>query len=123
MWPRAVELMLGLWLAVTPFVFLRDSGTAEVWAPAFGGALLICLFSSLSFMNRARRAHLLNMPLALALCAYGYLMAGTPPAPIFQAFLVTGLVLLLFAFIPPEANQPPLSWRKHYEARARTLER
>ncbi len=121
MWPRAIELMLALWLAVTPFVFLQDSGTAEVWGNAFGCALLILLASSLSFWKRTRRAHLLNIAVALWLMGYGYLLAGTPPEPVFQSFLITGLVLGLFAFIPPEANEPPLSWRKHYEVRARSL--
>ena len=123
MWPRAVEMMLGAGLALTPFIFLHDSGTAEVWANALFCALLILLASGLSFWKRTRRAHLLNIAVALWLVGYGYVMAGAPPQPVFQASMITGLVLGLFAFIPPDANQPPLSWRKHYEDRARALER
>jgi peptidoglycan/LPS O-acetylase OafA/YrhL len=123
MWARAIEFMLGLWVVISPFVFLREPGSLSIQATAFSCGLLICLFSAMSFWSRTRRAHLLELLVAAWLVGYGYLAGGYPSAPVFQSFMLTGLTLVLFAIIPPEANAPPRKWRQHYEQRARMLER
>lgn len=120
MWPRAVELMLGLWVLLSPFVFLREPGPPLVLGNAVICGTLICTCSLLSFWKKARRAYLGNIAVALWLAGFGYVAGGFPSAPVYQNALITGLVLLLFAIIPSEANDPPRSWRDHYEKRALT---
>lgn len=123
MWPRAIELMLGLWTVISPFVFQREPGPPQVWANALVCGAAIMTFSLLSFWNRTRWAYLLNLGVALWLAGFGYIAGGYPSEPIFQNYLLTGLVLLLFAIIPPEANKPPRPWRRHHEKRAEMLRR
>lgn len=123
MWPRAIEFMLGLWMAASPFVFLKEPGPTHIWAHAFISGAAIWTFSLLSFWRKARRAYLGNLVVAAWLIGFGYVMGSFPNPPIYQNSMLTGLVLVLFAIIPPEATKPPLSWREHYEKRARMIER
>jgi hypothetical protein len=122
MWPRALEFMLGLWLLMSPFIFQRSPGPAAVWVVDFSCALLLMALSSLSFWSRARRAHLLLLPVSAFLSAWGYFYGGHPAAPVHQNEIFVGLILLLLAIIPSEANQPPRSWREYYAQRARMKE-
>ncbi len=118
MWARAIELMLGLWLVLTPFIFLGEPGGPDLAVPAFAAGALIWLFSTLSFWHPTRRAHLGNLAVSAFLVVYGYVKTGHPAVPHFQSLLIVGLLLVLFAIVPPQSSEPPLLWRKHYEKRA-----
>ncbi|HEX2254255.1 MAG TPA: SPW repeat protein [Thermoanaerobaculia bacterium] len=117
MWPRAVEVMLGLWLVVSPWIFGH-------WpAPPSGSDLvagwLVVVLALLSFWTPARRAHLGILAVAVWVAAYGYFAFPHPAAPGAQNDILVGLTLLVFAIIPSDANQPPLAWRRFYEEKAR----
>jgi hypothetical protein len=111
MWPRAVEVMLAAWLAVSPFVFRHPLDRACLWWNDLGVALLIMTISLVSCAQRAMRAHLLNVVVALWLIGYGWSGFDDPPPPAAQNAIVVGLMLLLVALIPSEANLPPKDWR------------
>ncbi len=112
MWARTVEVMLGLWLAASPFIFSHSPDQPRLWWNDFGSAFLIITISLLSFWSRTTRAHLLNILVAVWLVGFGYFGFGDPPPPAAQNDFVVGLILLMLAIIPSEATLPPQGWRK-----------
>lgn len=112
MWPRVVELMLGIWLAISPFVF---RGTPEVREYAVNDAItgsLVVVVSLSCFWRPMRRAHLATLALGVWLAAFGYFSAERPGPPAAQNDIVVGLLLLVFAILPSEATLPPVPWRR-----------
>jgi hypothetical protein len=112
MWARTSEVMLGLWLAASPFIFGHPAHEPRLWWNDFGMAFLIVTLSLLSFWSRASHAHLLNLFVGLWLVGIGYFGSGRPPTPAGQNELIVGLVLLMLALIPSEATLPPWEWRE-----------
>ncbi|HVL69785.1 MAG TPA: hypothetical protein VM364_21180 [Vicinamibacterales bacterium] len=112
MWPRVVEVMLGAWLLVSPFVF---RGTPQVEAyvlPTVGAGVAIVAASLLSFWHRAAHARFVTLAASLWLMLHGYFSAVRPGPPPAQNELTVGMLLLLFAILPNETNQPPHPWRR-----------
>jgi hypothetical protein len=119
MWARAVEVMLGLWLVIAPFVFGHFGELRRLaWSDMASGAALV-LLSSLCFFERLRRLHLLNLAVSAWLVLHGYLGYAHPAPPGAQNEILVGLVLLLTAIIPPQSSQPPRPWRQLFEEQAR----
>jgi hypothetical protein len=56
--------------------------------------------------------HFFTALLALWLIGVGYLAASRPGPPGAQNEIITGLLLLMFAVIPNEADLPPEPWRR-----------
>ena len=111
MWPRVVEIMLGCWLLVTPFVFRETPAIVEYSASAVASGAVVVVASLLSFWKPARLAHLVTLAAALWLSVHGYFSAPRPGPPAAQNELVVGLTLLLFAILPNEINAAPRPWR------------
>lgn len=111
MWPRLAELLLGLWLMLTPVVF-AGTDRIDAFAPrdVVAGAAIVML-SILSFWRRAAWAHLVTALLALVLGSAAYFSGARPGPPAAQNEITIALALLLFAIIPNEATQPPRPWR------------
>lgn len=107
MWPRDLELTLALWLLVSPFVFGHPDD-AGWWATDLVCGAAMVVFALLSRWRPLRRAHLLHLVLVAWLVGYGW---SRSPAPAAQNELVVGLLLLMVAVIPSEANTPPRGWR------------
>ena len=112
MWARTAEVMLGLWLAASPFIFGHLPAERGLWWSDFASALLIVTLSLFSFWNRSRRAHLLNIGVALWLVGFGYFGFGGAPPPGAQNELLVGLLLLMLAIVPSQATLPPVAWRR-----------
>jgi hypothetical protein len=112
MWARVAELMLGAWLMISPLVF-RGTASADsfVMRDLSCGAAVIAL-SLLSFWTRTGWAHLITAALAVALGLMGYLGSDRPGPPAAQNEIMIGMLLLLLAIVPNEANQPPPAWRR-----------
>lgn len=121
MWARGIEVMLGLWLVVGPFVFghFGDPGLGRLVASDLVCGALVVLLAVVSFWRRAGRAHLAELAVALWLIGFGRFAFGYPPPPGAESELLVGLVLLLTAIVPNRAADPPARWRAFYEARAR----
>lgn len=118
MWPRVVEVTLGAWLLITPFVF-RDSPAIHTYATnAMISGSVVIVASLLCFWRRADRSYFVTLLVALWLIGHGYFSAERPgPAPA-QNEIMVGLLLLLFAILPTETNQPPGPWRGRISAEA-----
>ena len=113
MWGRVVELMIAVWMAISPFVFRVNSDTTLLWADEVI-ALVICIVCTLGFWMPTRHAHLLTLPLAIAMVLWGR-FAELPPPPIHQNHIVVGLFLLLMVFVPNDSSYPPLAWRGEHQ--------
>jgi hypothetical protein len=113
MWPRIVEILLGIWLIASPLIF-RTADTCMRGAvnDLICGAAVIVL-SLVSFSSRFRRAHFLILLVAAWLLITGYI-AGHPAPPAAQNLIIVGLLLAMFAIIPGRINEMPESWRRFY---------
>jgi hypothetical protein len=111
MWARTAEVMLGLWLMASPFIFSHPPEEPGLWWRDFAAGLLIVTSSLLSFWRPTARAHLLNILVGLWLVGSGYLGSVGPPTAAAQNALATGLILLMLAIVPVQASLPPRGWR------------
>jgi hypothetical protein len=117
MWARTAEIMLGCWLLLSPFIFRHPAGATGWWAnDLLCGTIVILLsllsFWSLPFWRAIRRAHLLNLAVALWLIGFAYFTSDYPPAPALQNHVILGLLLLMLPLVPSEADLPPEEWQE-----------
>ena len=117
MWPRAVEVMLGIWLALSPWIF-GHFGRQPLTASDLLAGLAVVVLALLSFFPRLHRAHLGLLAVAAWLAGFAYFGYGHPIPPGAQNELLVGLTLILIAIIPNEASKPPRKWRRFLEAKA-----
>jgi hypothetical protein len=113
MWARVVELMLGCWLAASPFVFRHPAGEPALWANDLACGLAVVVLSLLFFWEPARHAHFGTGAVGLWLVAFAFLTSAPPAPPALQNDLLVGLLLLMHAIVPNEASLPPRSWRPY----------
>lgn len=112
MWARVIEMMLGAWLVISPFIFRGTPGLERyVVNDVIAGSLAI-VFALLCFWGRTPRAHLATLVLGAWLAGYGYLSADRPGPPAAQNDIVIGLLLMVFAVVPTAAARPPAAWRR-----------
>ncbi len=110
MWARVVEVMLGCWLGLSPFIFRHAAEEKGFWLNDLLCGFAVITLALLSFWGPLRHAHLAIGVVALWLVVFGFLTASPAP-PASQNHILVGLALLMFAIIPNEANLPPHSWR------------
>jgi hypothetical protein len=113
MWPRLLEAFLAGWLAAAPFVFGAPGRDDARLAHDLAAAALIAALALASFSRRLRRAHLLLLPVALWLMAFGWLRHEAEPLGLAQNHILLGLTLLMTAILPTEATKPPRPWRAY----------
>lgn len=114
MWARHMELMLGLWLVVSPFALRHDPAQTWLWIHDLACAALVVTAALLAHWHPLRRVHLALLPVAAWLVAFGWWRtyeAGIHPLPAYQNWILVGLMLGMFAIIPSEASDPPEAWR------------
>ncbi|MFN3322539.1 MAG: SPW repeat protein [Bryobacteraceae bacterium] len=112
MWPRDIELSLGLWLIVSPFVFRHPAEAVTWWANDMLCGLVVVVFSLLSYSVRFHWAHFFTIAVAIWLYAFARFSVSFPPPAALQNNAVVGLLLALFAVLPNEAERPPRPWRR-----------
>ena len=111
MWARVIEVMLGCWLVLSPFIFRHAAEERIFWFNDFFSATIVIVLALVSFWPPLRFAHLGNFLVALWLIAFGFWASSYPAPPALQNDIGVGLLLLMFAIIPNEATQPPKPWR------------
>ena len=121
MWGRILEIMFGLWLIISPFIFGHYPMNQILWMNDMVCGSIVVLLALLSFWHRLRHAHIAILAVALWLIGFAHLYGGYPAAPGYQNNVITGLILLLLAIIPNQAKQPPLAWRHYYQQQADAL--
>lgn len=111
MWPRTVELMLGVWLCVSPFVFRGTERVEQFLVVDLTAGSIVIVLSILSFWSRAGWAHFVTAGVAFALAASAYLGWERPGPPAAENEIIVGLTLLLLGILPNHCTQPPAAWR------------
>jgi hypothetical protein len=111
MWARIIEVTLGCWLALSPFIFRHSAEARTLWVNDLLSATIVIVLALVSFWPPLRFAHLANLLVALWLIAFGFWASSYPAPPALQNSIIVGLLLLMFAIIPNEASLPPRSWR------------
>lgn len=114
MWPRVVEIMLALWLAVSPWIFGHYPDERPLWLNDLACAATILILACLSFWRPLRYAHLLLLGVGAWMVGFAYFRGGHPALPGYQNEIFIGLTLLFFAFIPTRATEPPEDWRRFH---------
>lgn len=116
MWSRVIEIMLGFWLWMSPFIFRHPEGAVSFWINDYTAGALCMLFGALSYGNRTRQIHLGNSVVGLWLIVFAYLNSGWPVEPAFQNNVIVGFLLLMFGIIPNHADQPSPERRRQVSA-------
>lgn len=111
MWARISEIVLGIWLIASYFLFATGS-----WHD-LSNAFLIILFASLSYKEKLNKMHLLQVLPAswLLLLSYTYPTHLLPFG--YQNYILVGLTLLMFAVIPSNASDHPRPWKEFLKKR------
>jgi hypothetical protein len=118
MWSRVVEIMLGHWLLMSPFIFGHEPAATWLWAIDLGCGAAVIAFGLLSYWEPTRGSHFGTLAVAVALIAAAFLQQpvpvppSTPIPPEIQNQLILGLLLMMFALVPNEASQPGRAWRE-----------
>jgi hypothetical protein len=110
MWARDVEFMLGLWLAISPWVFRHADDATVLWVSDMACGALVATLALFSYWHPTRHAHLLTLIVAAWLVGFGRFGAAVPLPPGMQNDIVIGLLLVMFAIVPNHASQPPTNW-------------
>lgn len=123
MWGRIAEIILGLWLLLSPLIWGHYPSEPALWrSDVISGAAVIGLavlsFWPFRLLGFLRYAHVMSLLIACWVVGFGYFYGGHPAAPGYQNDILTGLTLPLFAIIPNHAIRPPISWRRYYQQQA-----
>lgn len=121
MWARVVEVMLGCWLAISPFIFRHSEEDRVLWFSDLFAAMVVIILALVSFWPPMRFAHVANLVIALWLIGFGFWASPYPSPPALQNDIVVGLLLLMFAIIPNQATRPPRSWRVFYARKSNNM--
>lgn len=110
MWARWLESLIAAWLIASAWLFSLVGVTERLVVPLAAGVVLLLI----EFAARWRHAlHLLVLPVALALIAWGWARFPRPGPAAAQNAILAGLVLGLLAIVPSAAGEPPSAWRPH----------
>lgn len=117
MWPRIVEVALGVWLLISPFVFGHEADEVARWTTDLACGTAVIVLALASLWQPLRQIHLVSIAIGLWLIGNGFVAAPSPPPPALQNHVVVGLLLLMFAILPNDATEPPPGWREFYRNR------
>ena len=109
MWARDIELMLGCWLLVSPFVFAHAPDRLFLWANDLGCGAVAVVTALVCYWPPLRRAHLLLLAVAAWLVVFGWTSRLGAAS---ENHITLGFLLGLFAIVPSEATLPPSAWRR-----------
>lgn len=114
MWARVVEMMLGLWLLASPFVFRHGMEDALLWTVDLAAGTAVVAVALGSFHRRLPRLHLLHLVTCAALLGLGWVGGGADPLAAHRNWIVLSLLLLMVAVVPSRAHEPPRAWLRWY---------
>ena len=117
MWPRVVEVILGCWLAMSPFIFRYGPDETFLWANDFATAAVVVAIGLLGCWPRLEKIHFLQLAVSAYLVVVAFLAAPPPPPAPYQNYVCVGLLLLIVGVLPSRGALPPRSWQAFYEER------
>ena len=115
MWARVVEVMIAIWLALSPFIFHHPAKETFLWMNDFICACLVALFALFSFWHPLRKIHLVTLAVAFWLWTQGYGNFPERASAAAQNSVVIGLLLLMLAIVPSYSEKSSFSWQKFIE--------
>lgn len=115
MWARIVEVMLGCWLAASPFIFRHPADATFLWANDLACAAAVLTIALLGCWSRTAKLRLLQLGVAAYLIVVAFVSAAPPPPAAYQNYVVLGLLLVITGVIPSRATLPPRTWQAFYE--------
>jgi len=112
MWPRIVEVMLGLWLVLSPLIFRLGPGDGALIANhiVYGAITVVASLIAL----RVPFLRVVTVAIGLWLIGYGYGAGGYPAAPGYQNLMIVGALICALGLIPTDCLKPTRSWREYY---------
>lgn len=110
MWARVIEVMLAVWLALSPFIFPDEGNSPSQWL-LYGLATLIATLALLSYWRPTAEAHLAIFLVAIGMYLWGR-FAVTPPAPGYENLIGVAFLLMMFAIVPNDCSRPTRAWRE-----------
>lgn len=111
MWSRVVEIMIGCWLLMSPFLFRYGSDEPSLWINDFATGSAVIVFGLLSYWQPTRHIHLVTVAVGGWLIAFAYIIGFGTERPAAQNYVIVGLMLMMFAIIPNSASRPPKGWK------------
>ena len=111
MWPRIAEILIGAWLAVSPWLLTKGAVPSQMAIDVIAG-LLFVLFAIIELTTSYRSAHFLSILVALVLTAWGWFHVESIPFSLPQHDILVGLTILVFAIIPTGISTPPEGWQQ-----------
>lgn len=112
MWARCCEIVLGIWLVASPWIFGHSPEQWGVWVTDLTCGVLMIGIAAVALWLRQRAVYLLQLIVAGWLVAFGYLGSSYPAPPAYQNEIIVGLSLLMFGILPTRASVPPASWER-----------
>ena len=109
MWARTVEVVLGIWLAISWILFGYKEETTLLYHD-FSCFFLISCFSLLSYLTKLRHLHLLNFLIAVWLAIFSYYIRGIGFENPAQNYMTLAWLLLMLSIVPTHARRPPYQW-------------
>lgn len=109
MWARISEIVLGIWLLLTPVIF-----KVEDWAGVYIGPIVI-LLALMCFYEKINKMHLLQVLPAFWLLYLGYTYPTSTLPFYLQNYILVALTILMFAVIPSNASDHPRPWKRFLE--------
>ncbi|MDX1582443.1 MAG: SPW repeat protein [Thermoanaerobaculia bacterium] len=113
-WPRLLEIVIGCWLLMSPFLFGHYPDHRALWLSDLISGLAIVVISSMSISRKFFRLYLGNLLVAFWIIVHAYGQSPPPghAIPAIQNELITGLVLGMVAIIPSDTSRPPREWQE-----------
>jgi hypothetical protein len=110
MWARLCEMLLGAWLAASPFILPTEGSPRWILMnETVCGALCIAV-AAVACLSPRRPWNLLQIPLGLWFASAAYFTSPSPATANAQNDLLTAFFLLNFAIIPTRTSNPPPEW-------------
>jgi hypothetical protein len=117
MWARVVEVTLGCWLVISPFIFRHPTDATFLWINDVATGAIVITIALVSIWPRLEKLHFLQLAVAAYLVLVAFLAAPPPPPAPHQNHVTLALLLIILAIIPTRGTRPPRSWEVFYEER------
>lgn len=112
MWARHFEIFLGFWIAISWLIFSYPPNMFVFTYVDWLTCIVISVFSLGSYWKKFRLLHLLNFIVGCILVGIAFVNKDQAEQPLFQNYVVLGLVLLMFSIVPSHSSLPPTRWIK-----------